>query len=242
MSDMKTIMENWNKFSNQKDEELLEEGFKENLLFALSLFAGGSGIVYSQMNNNDGLEQEQLDNAFEEEKESKSKLNPLPKISKLSAKSRVINFLEGKYKPALVPAPSQMDAFFVEYGSIEDNHLLPMVNMSARDYRSFLEDNFSIVDLERVLYSRSSGGTWGYNIDNETQTPFHVINGKPVLPPSWSIMYEIFQNKTYDAIDNFEKAVDSPDERLKIVKTAGFSSVDEFNKELERLKNIIGYE
>ena len=50
MSDMKTIMENWDRFSKKSNKETLREGFRE-ILLGLSILVGGA--VYHQMSQDE---------------------------------------------------------------------------------------------------------------------------------------------------------------------------------------------
>ena len=66
MSDMKTIMESWDKFSKKSDKEILREGFRE-ILIGLSILVGGA--VYHQMSQDEEVSIVDIQNEYDAEKE-----------------------------------------------------------------------------------------------------------------------------------------------------------------------------
>jgi hypothetical protein len=83
---------------------------------------------------------------------------------------------------------------------------------------------------------------WGYNIEPGIRQAFHTIDGFQVLPLSWSIMFDVFQSKTFDAIEDFNNAVNNPDELEKVATVFGFDDAQHLETEIQKLKLMINYE
>ena len=66
MSDMKTIMESWDKFSRKSNKETLREGFRE-ILLGLSILVGGA--VYHQMNQDEEVSIVDIQDEYDAKKE-----------------------------------------------------------------------------------------------------------------------------------------------------------------------------
>jgi hypothetical protein len=237
-SNMKTIMENWDRFSKQDEQKILKEGFREMLL-ALSLFAGGT-TMYMQMDDNEPTQQEIKDKL--DKVASSTNLSDLPSFGISSGnqepRERIINMIDATYADKLIPAPANDGYSYIPAFEIADSFQLPMVSVSVKDYKQF-SDQFNLLELKSMLYGTS--GKWAYNIQADTRAPFYSKDGQQILPPSWSVMYDVFRNKTITAIQNFEQVVDSPDELEKIAIASGFDSSSHLQSELADLKNLIEY-
>ena len=236
---MKTIMENWSKYSEQKQTDILEEGFREVLL-ALSIFAGGATMLY-QKNKGQEFSQEQAKSEIEKVSKATKKLSDLPSFGisggNQNSRQKIINMIDNTYSDSLIAAPANDGYSYIPAFEIPDNLQLPMV--SVRDYKNF-SDSFNLLELKDMLYGTS--GKWAYNIQGDTIVPFYSKDGQQVLPPSWSIMYDVFRTKTFDAIENFEKSVDDTQELENIAIAAGFSSAQELESQLAQLKRLIQYD
>ena len=240
MNDMKTIMENWNKFSEQKDPDILKEGFREVIL-TLSLFAGGTAML-SQMMNDEEVTQQQIQKNLDKVIKDIN-LSDLPSFGigsgNQDARQRVINMIDITYGDSVIPAPASDGLSYIPAFELPDNVQLPMVSVTVQDYKKF-SDQFKLLELREMLYGTS--GKWAYNIQGDSRAPFHIKDGQQVLPPSWSVMYDVFRDKTITAIENFERAVDNPEELEKIAKAAGFDNANQLQSELGQLKVLIQYD
>ena len=56
------------------------------------------------------------------------------------------------------------------------------------------------------------------------------------------IMFDVFQSKTFDAIEDFNNAVNNPDELEKVATVFGFDNAQHLETELQQLKLMIQYE
>ena len=240
MSDMKTIMESWDKFSKKSDKEILREGFRE-ILIGLSILVGGA--VYHQMSQDEEVSIVDIQNEYDAEKEKFKKLIDYSSYGlgpkSIDSKQKTIQLLETNFKDSLIPAPSYEGYSYVFPTEIPNNMMLPMTQVSAGDYRSYCEQ-YEIIELRDMLYGPAA--RWGYNIEPGVRQTFHTIDGLQVLPPSWSIMFDVFQSKTFDAIEDFNNAVNNPDELEKVATVFGFDNAEHLETELQQLKLMIQYE
>jgi hypothetical protein len=74
---------------------------------------------------------------------------------------------------------------------LKGTDILPYVNMSVNDYKEALEDR-SIKALHKHLFGTS--GMWG---GHDMQS----IGGAQVLPPSWSVTFDVYRSKVQYQID-----------------------------------------
>ena len=240
-NDMKTIMENWSSFSEQKHPEILEEGFREVLL-ALSIFAGGATML-AQSNSGKEISQEQVKSEIEKVSKATKKLSDLPSFGmgggSQNSREKIINMIDNTYSDKIIPAPANAGYGYIPAFEIPDSMQLPMVAVSVTDYKKF-SDSFNLLELKDMLYGTS--GKWAYNIQGDNTVPFYSKDNQQILPPSWSIMYDVFRTKTFDAIDNFERAVDNKEELEKVAQGAGFTSAQQLQSQLNELKNLIEYD
>ena len=236
---MKTIMENWNRFSDQKNKDLLEEGLKE-ILFALTVFSGGSAILYNMMKNQETTVQQIQD----ELSDRKTKITDYSSYGlgpkNVDVKQQVLFAIDNKFSDDLIPAPAKPGFSYIFYPELPSNYSLPMTSITVSDYENYCEQ-FDILDLASMLYGPAA--RWGYNVEpGVTDAPLHYKDGNQVLPPSWSVMFGVFYGKTTLAIENFNKAVDQPEELEKVAEAFGFDNAQHLEKEIKRLKIIIDYD
>ena len=194
------------------------------------------------MDNDKEVTQQQIKGELDKVSKNTKKLADLPSFGLDSgdqdSKQKIINMIDGAYSDSIIPAPASDGYSYIPAFEIQDNVQLPMVSVSAKDYRNFSEQ-FNLIELKDMLYGTS--GKWAYNIEADSRAPFYVKNGQQILPPSWSIMYDVFRTKTFVSIENFERAVDNQVELENVATQAGFSSAAELQKELQQLKNLIEY-
>ena len=55
-------------------------------------------------------------------------------------------------------------------------------------------------------------------------------------------MFDVFQSKTFDAIEDFNNAVNNPDELEKVATVFGFDDAQHLETEIQKLKLMINYE
>ena len=129
-----------------------------------------------------------------------------------------------------------------QFGGMEGTFILPLSNMTIDDYQSHLSD-WDIGRLYKLLYG--SSGQWSYSRQSPNLPKTfdnHPDSGIEMLPPDWSIAFDVYKGKVEAATDHIEQRIrDSGDRGESIAKSFGHEDVEGLLAELEKLNHSVQY-
>jgi len=238
---MKLIMENWRSFltednigsPNPVDLHFLDLLDKEEIneipkalkraALGLGLAAGGVGLgalggaaIDSAANGEKTAQQ------VDAEDELTSKL-----IKRKGSPKQYMKQLIRIQSDSITDAPSSGNYKWIPPENIKNSDILPYMSMTVRDYREAQRAK-DIKTLYKHLFGTS--GMWGGS-DMET------LGGSQVLPPSWSITFDIYREKVQYKIEQVLKDLDTLGEEGAAQKFG--MPYEELEKKLYRLQNTI---
>ena len=146
-------------------------------------------------------------------------------------------------------APTSGGLIWVTPGQIADDYILPSLGITAKDYKENLEsrkvrgstnDFYDIESLDKMLFGNS--GTWAYTQQKGIRAfDSHPDIGADMLPPAWSVAFEVYAEKVGDQIKQVRSL--SPAELQGLADSTGvgvediLTHVDEIEKEtIKRLE------
>jgi hypothetical protein len=128
-----------------------------------------------------------------------------------------------------------------QFAGMEDTYILPLSSMAISDYRALMsEPNWSIENLHKLLYGDS--GQWSYSKSSHNTFDSHPESGLQMLPPDWSIVFDVYKDKIETATDHIQQQIkNSNDGGDSIAKSLGHEGVEGLRAELEELNHSIQY-
>jgi hypothetical protein len=215
--DYKNINENWKKFVDGK--ETIEEGWKEKL-------AGGIGLLMA------------LTTAGTMGSAIAKNVSAQPQTTEQPAETGGVDFVPMPLEADWQPAPGATRFIHVNPASIPDDYLLPGTGetKTAGQYREELR-SYPVDNLDEFLYGK--GAATMHASGRNASTAMHPELNKPMLAPTWSLVYEIFQEKAYEGLDQLFSAA-----KQMNVDPYEVSNMDreKFKKRVELLAYQSGYE
>jgi hypothetical protein len=213
----KNINENWQKFV--ENEEALEEGWKEKI-------AGGIGLLMA------------LTTAGTMGSAIAKNISAQPQTIEQPAKSVGISHVPMPLDADWQPAPGASRFIHINPASIPDDYLLPThgETKTAGQYREELR-SFPAENLDEFLYGE--GAATMHPSGKNASTAMHPELNKPMLAPTWSLVYEIFQEKAHVGLDKLFNG--AQDRNIDPYGAAG-ADREEFKKRVELLAYQTGYE
>jgi hypothetical protein len=142
-------------------------------------------------------------------------------------KAIMVGFAQ-QHEDAISDAPSSGNYKWINPSSFSDHEILPYVSMYVKDYRA-KEEKQSISDLHKRVFGNS--GLWGGK-------DMHVIDGSQVLPPSWSISFDVYRTKVQNKINQVLQDIDRLEDPAKIEAHFG-ASLEEVEAKIQRLQRTI---
>ena len=133
-----------------------------------------------------------------------------------------------QHEEAISGAPSSGNYKWINPSSISDDEILPYISMYVKDYRE-KEEKQSISDLHKRLFGNS--GLWGGR-------DMHVIDGAQLLPPSWSISFDVYRTKVEYKINQVLQDIDRLEDPAKIEAHFG-ASLEKVEAKIQRLQRTI---
>ena len=245
---MDVLMENWRRYSQeplisesaitpQKSEELLEEGMAE-FMKNLAMFAGAAGLGVSLATVGfDALHTPSpADSPVSAMDDGYTKLTDAPSFGTVKKPSKV------KMDASLdwQRAPTGGNYAWVPPETIEGHTNLPMSSVSADDYRKYLmQEHWSIEALHSLLFKTSS--QWAYGESMTTPFDIHPEMNAKMLPPDWSIAYDVYREKVTKTVDAVERELEASSDEgdIMIAKKLGTNSVEELRTKLDYLTKTI---
>ena len=215
--DYKNINENWQKFV--ENEEALEEGWKEKI-------AGGIGLLMA------------LTTATTMGSAIAKNINAQPQTIEQPAETGGISFVPMPLSANWQAAPGARNFIHISPDSIPDTFLLPShgETKTAGEYREELK-SYPIDNLDEFLYG--NGAATLHPSGANATTAMHPELKKPMLAATWSLVYEVFQEKAHVGLDQlFTEA------QKNNIDPYNATSLDreEFKKRIELLAYRSGYE
>lgn len=139
-------------------------------------------------------------------------------------------------------SPTRGDYVWVSPDQIDGSFDLPLSSMTADDYRTHLAD-WDIDTLYKLLYGNS--GQWSYT-KKSPNTPKTFDNhpdlGNEMLPPDWSIAFDVYKGKVEGATQHIQDRVSSSEDGgASIAQSLGHQDVESLLGELQRLNNSVQY-
>ena len=215
--DYKNINENWQKFVD--GEETIEEGWKEKL-------AGGIGLLIA------------LTSATTMGTAISKNVSAQPQTIEQPAETGGIPFVPMPLESNWQPAPGAGSYIHITPDSIPDDYLLPShgETKTAGEYREELR-SYPVDNLDDFLYGR--GAATMHASGKNASTAMHPELNKPMLAPTWSLVYEIFQEKAHAGLDQLFNVAQK--ENIDPYGASGMAR-EEFKNRVERLAYQSGYE
>ena len=213
----KSINENWQKFVD--NEETMEEGWKEKL-------AGGVGLLMA------------LTTATAMGSQIAKNVSAQPQTIEQPAKSVGIGHVPMPLDADWQPAPGASRFIHINPSSIPNDYLLPShgETTTAGEYREELR-TYPVENLDEFLYGQ--GAATLHPSGKNASTAMHPELNKPMLAPTWSLVYEIFQEKAHVGLDKLFNGAKA--ENIDPYGAAG-ADREEFKKRVELLAYQTGYE
>jgi len=215
--DYKNINENWKKFVD--GEENIEEGWKEKL-------AGGIGLLMA------------LTSAGTMGSQIAKNISAQPQTIEQPAKTGGADFVPMPLEADWKPAPGASRFLYVDPASIPDDYPLPGAGgtKTAGQYRAELS-SYPVENLDEFLYG--AGAATLHPSGRNASTAMHPELNKPMLAPTWSLVYEVFQAKAHEGLDQLFHG--AQDRNIDPYGAAG-GDREEFKKRVELLAHQSGYE
>ena len=92
---------------------------------------------------------------------------------------------------------------FVVYQNLSRDDVLPLLGMTAGDYRKKVQAQLEDDGERGIEYLRNQlfgdTGKWLSGSNNEM---YKFVDGNPVLPPSWSVAYDVYAEAVVDRVDH----------------------------------------
>ena len=216
--DYKNINENWKKFVD--GEETIEEGWKEKL-------AGGIGLLMA------------LTTAGTMGSAIAKNVSAQPQTTEQPAETGGVDFVPMPLEADWKPAPGASRFLYVDPASIPDDYLLPGTGgtKSAGQYRGELRASMPAENLDEFLYG--AGAATLHPSGRNASTAMHPELNKPMLAPTWSLAYEVFQEKAHEGLDQLFHGAEG--RNIDPYGAAG-GDREEFKKRVELLAHQSGYE
>tara|TARA_R110000824_G_scaffold171930_1_gene349592 strand:+ start:288 stop:1040 length:753 start_codon:yes stop_codon:yes gene_type:complete len=250
---MKLIMEGWKTFLKEgksitplytnleflnllsQVDNLDEASWKKRLAglgLAGALGVGGGAGIGSALTNQDGVSK-----APTSQVDTDGGMTSAPSFGKSNKQSHEMPLdMEWARSPTagnyVWVSPEQLSG-------MEDDYVLPMASQTVNDYRAHLSD-WSIEKLYKLLYKDS--GVWGYTESSFGTFDNHPKLGLQMLPPDWSIAFDVYKGKIETATDHIQQQIkNSNDGGDAIAKSLGHEGVEGLRAELEKLTHSIQY-
>ena len=84
---------------------------------------------------------------------------------------------------------------------ISPSDVLPLNRLTAEDYRAQVQSQLEDDGPQGVVYLRNQlfgdTGKWLSGSGNEM---FRMVDGNPVLPPSWSVAYDVYATAVVERV------------------------------------------
>ena len=215
--DYKNINENWQKFV--ENEETMEEGWKEKL-------AGGVGLLMA------------LTTATAMGSQISKNVSAQPQTIEQPADTGGVDFVPMPLDADWQSVPGASRFIHINPSSIPDDYLLPGTGGSktAGQYREELK-SYPVENLDEFLYG--AGAATMHPSGRNASTAMHPELNKPMLAPTWSLVYEIFQEKAHAGLDQLFSGAQ---ERNIDPYGASGGDREEFKKRVELVAYQSGYE
>ena len=214
---MKLLLENWREFT--QNEETIEEGWKEKI-------AGGIGLLMA------------LTSATTMGSQIAKNINVQPQTIEQPADTGGVDFVPMPLDADWQPVPGARRFIHMNPSSIPDDYLLPGTGgtKTAGQYREELK-SYPVENLDEFLYGPGAASL--HPSGRNASTAMHPELNKPMLAPTWSLVYEIFQEKAHAGLDQLFSGAQE-----RNIDPYGASGADreEFKKRVELVAYQSGYE
>jgi hypothetical protein len=123
---------------------------------------------------------------------------------------------------------------FMAY-EISPSDVLPLNRLTAEDYRAQVQAQLEDDGPQGVVYLRNQlfgdTGKWLSGSGNEM---FRMVDGNPVLPPSWSVAYDVYAAAVVERVKQIRKIASiSPENTLEVARRFNLESADELEAFLQ---------
>ena len=118
---------------------------------------------------------------------------------------------------------------------ISPNDIMPLNQISAEDYRAQVQAKLEEDGERGIEYLRNQlfgdTGKWLSGSDNEM---FRMVDGNPILPPEWSVAYDVYAEAVVDRVDHIRGvAAMSPEYATAVARRFNLETADELNAYLD---------
>ena len=115
------------------------------------------------------------------------------------------------------------------------NDIMPLNQISAEDYRAQVQAKLEEDGERGIEYLRNQlfgdTGKWLSGSDNEM---FRMVDGNPILPPEWSVAYDVYAEAVVDRVDHIRGvAAMSPEYATAVARRFNLETADELNAYLD---------
>ena len=123
---------------------------------------------------------------------------------------------------------------FVAY-EVASSDVMPLNGLTAADYRAKVEAQLEDDGIQGVVHLRNQlfgdTGKWLSGSGNEM---FRMVDGNPVLPPSWSVAYDVYAEAVVERVEQIRQiAVISPENTLEVAHRFNLETPDELEAFLQ---------
>mgnify|MGYP003648676734 FL=1 len=123
---------------------------------------------------------------------------------------------------------------FMAY-EISPSDVLPLNRLTAEDYRAQVQAQLEDDGPQGVVYLRNQlfgdTGKWLSGSGNEM---FRMVDGNPVLPPSWSVAYDVYATAVVERVAQIRNIASiSPENTLEVARRFNLESADELEAFLQ---------
>ena len=118
---------------------------------------------------------------------------------------------------------------------ISPSDVLPLNRLTAEDYRAQVQAQLEDDGPQGVVYLRNQlfgdTGKWLSGSGNEM---FRMVDGNPVLPPSWSVAYDVYATAVVERVAQIRNIASiSPENTLEVARRFNLESADELEAFLQ---------
>jgi len=113
--------------------------------------------------------------------------------------------------------------------------VMPLNQLTAEDYRAQVQAQLEDDGPQGVVYLRNQlfgdTGKWLSGSGNET---FRMVDGNPILPPSWSVAYDVYAEAVVERVAQIRDIASiSPENTLEVARRFNLESADELEAFLQ---------